>query len=394
MRKITGDLGLCGIANLLQLLSTSEAHGLLSISSGPDRKVIGFTPEGIRLLEGVRRTNPLGEILLRTRKITPAQLEEILIEQRLSRRRMGDLLAERGILTKEGLDIALREQAAEEIYELFTWTEAVFEFSETLELPPGASQNPLAGVVLDANIVSIMIEAARRLDELARIREVLRDFRLVVEQVEIPMSLDDPGLDPMAVEDILPLVDGSRTVDQIIESSLYPKFTVLRTVYALAQRGVVKIRQSSEGQRPQTVIYRRPPRSEGKRNGTVLIVSELITFRSTLGFMLRNSGYEVRETDRWDPDAASMCRSCVNLILLDVSIESADGLALCRTVQESAGVPFILLSGNRGPEAAANAVRSGARVVLVKPIQESTLLERIEAVLNPQAVAQPAEEAS
>jgi hypothetical protein len=72
MRRIHGDLGLVGIANLLQLLSSSQAQGRLSIRSGADEKVIGFGADGIRLLRGVRRTNPLGEVLLRTRKIRPA----------------------------------------------------------------------------------------------------------------------------------------------------------------------------------------------------------------------------------------------------------------------------------------------------------------------------------
>jgi CheY-like chemotaxis protein len=390
MRRITGDLGLVGIANLLQLLSSSSAHGRLSIAAGEHEKVIGFGPDGIRLLRGVRRTNPLGEVLLRTRKISPAQLEEILAEQRVSKKRLGDLLEEKKILDRDALESALREQAAEEIYDLFTWSEAVFDFVETSELLDSGTLSPLASVVLDANVVSIMIEAARRLDELARIREVLPDFRLVVEQVEIPMALDDPGIDPMAVEDLLPLIDGERTVENLIESSLYPKFTVLCTIYALAQRGILKIRRKREGERPMTVVYRpRPAADPANKPGTLLLVSELVTFRSALSFHLRNGGYEVREASTWDPDAAATCRSCVNLILLDASIETDDGLALCQRVRESCGeIPFILLSGNRGKEAAANAVRSGARCVLVKPIQESVLLGRIESILRPGAPVQ------
>ncbi|HEX7899596.1 MAG TPA: DUF4388 domain-containing protein [Planctomycetota bacterium] len=385
MRKITGDLGLVGIANLLQLLSSSQVQGRLSISAGAAHKVIGFAVDGIRLLQGIHRTNPLGEILLRTRKITQSQLDDLLTEQRISRKRLGDLAAERGIISQEGLETALREQAAEEIYDLFTWSEAAFEFTETSEPLDPSTLSPLAGVILDANVVSIMIEAARRLDELARIREVLPDFQLVVEQVEIPLSIEDPGLDPLAVEDLLPLIDGERTVEKIVEGSLYPKFTVLRTIYVLAQRGIVKIRRTREGHDPVTVMYRAPKNvaATAERPGTVLIVSELSTFRGALSFILRGSGYDVREAAKWDPDAAALCRTCVNLILLDASIESEDGLALCQQVRDSAGIPFILLSGNRGREAATNAVRSGARCVLIKPIQENVLLQRINSVLRP-----------
>jgi CheY-like chemotaxis protein len=385
MRKITGDLGLVGIANLLQMFSSSEARGLLTITSGKDCKVIGFGAEGIRLLEGVHRTNPLGEILLRTRRITRPQLEEILVEQRVSKRRIGDLLAERDILSREQLNAALREQASEEIYDLFTWTEAIFEFTEAAELPVAESQNPLASVVLDANLVSIMIEAARRLDELARIRELIQDHKLTVQQIEIPLAIDDPGLDPLAVEDILPLVDGERTVEGIIEGSLYPKFTVLRTLFILAQRGVLKIRSVGEDGRSHTVVGR--PRGTGRRtregkNPTILLVSELMTFRNAMAFLLRNSGYDVREADRWDSAVQEVCKSCVTLIVLDAPIETDDGLDLCRRVKADSGLPFILLSANRSKEAAANAVQSGAICVLVKPIHENILVQRIAAVLE------------
>jgi CheY-like chemotaxis protein len=386
MRKISGDLGLVGIANLLQMFSSAEVRGSLTITSGDSLKVIGFAPEGIRLLEGVHRTNPIGEVLLRTRKITRSQLEEILVEQQASRKRIGDLLAERNILSREALNAALREQAAEEIYELFTWTEAAFEFAESQDHLANMSQNPLASVVLDANLVSIMIEAARRLDELARIREVIQDHRLTVEQVEIPLAIDDPGLDPLAVEDILPLVDGQRNVEQIIEVSLYPKFTVLRTLFILAQRGVLKIRSTDEDGRSVTVVGRPRGTSRRARDGkahTILLVSELMTFRNAMAFLLRNSGYDVREADRWDPSSMELCRSCVSLIVLDAPIETDDGLELCRRVQQDSGLPFILLSANRSKEAAANAVRSGAICVLVKPIHENVLVRRISAVLEP-----------
>jgi CheY-like chemotaxis protein len=386
MRKITGDLGLVGIANLLQMLHSNQCQGTLTVSSESDTKVIRFAPDGIRLIRGIRRTNPLGEILVRSRKITQAQLDEILIQQRISRKRLGDLLAERGIVSPQSLEGALREQVAEEIYDLFSWAEATFEFEEASEFTPLDPNNPLAGIVLDANVVSIMIEAARRVDELARIREYLPDFKLVPIQVELPIAVDDPGLDRLAIDDILPLVDGDRTVEQVIEDSLYPRFTVLRTVYGLAQRGIVKIRQSRDGEKPVTVVYRKPAMTvhpDGRTAPqTVLIVSPLVTFRNALAFCIRNSGYDVREADRWDAGAQTLCQNCVNVILLDVPIETDDGVALCKAVREATSIPFILLSGNRGREAAANAVGSGARFVLVKPINESALVDRIGAVLN------------
>src|SRR5205823_13964634 len=131
-----------------------------------------------------------------------------------------------------------------------------------------------------------MIEAARRVDELARIQSLIPDVRLVAERLELPASLDDPGLDRNAIEDILPLVDGERTVGHIIEESLFPKFTVMRTLYGLAQRGVIKIRDKGDGTgTPITVVRRAATPAEqlvSPKGRTILILSELPTFRAAL----------------------------------------------------------------------------------------------------------------
>src|SRR6185436_4496663 len=160
-RRVAGDLEVFGIANLLQLLSSAESYGFLTISKESDSKVIHFTPDGIHLLRGVRLTNPLGEILVRIGILTRERLEIVLEDQRRSGKRLGDHVVDAGILTREALGSALREQVAEEIYDLFTWSDCAFEFVESGADPSTEDPGPLHEVVLDANVMSIMIEAAR-----------------------------------------------------------------------------------------------------------------------------------------------------------------------------------------------------------------------------------------
>jgi CheY-like chemotaxis protein len=365
------------------MLSGAEIHGVLTIAKEAQKKTIQFLPGAIRLLSGVRRTNPLGEILVRGGTLTPEHLAELLERQRKTGQRLGDLVVDLGLLRKESLDAALREQVAEEIYDLFTWADATFEFVETLEEPPAAEQGPLAGVSLDANLMSLMIEASRRMDELERIRAVIPDERLIPKQVELPVSFDDLGLEPRAVEEVLPLVDGTRSIDRIVEESLYPKFTVLRTLYGLSERGILKIRDQGVPEGPVTVIGRRPrPGAAGSpAGGKVLVVSELATFRAALAWFLRNEGYSVVEGKGWDSWAESLCQECVSAVVLDVSMESDDALAVCERLRSLTKIPFIVLSSNASKKAMANALRSGARYVLVKPLKESLLSERLAELL-------------
>jgi len=391
MGKIRGDVDVLGIANLLQMLSNNGCEGYLTIAQDLQQKIIEFTSRGIRLVSGARRTNPLGEILLRTGKISREQLDEMLVQQKKTGRPLGEIVADSGILSKAVIDGALREQVAEEIYDLFTWLEATFEFTTLGGGQPPPDQGLLATVVLDQNVMSIMLEAARRVDELSRIQAVIPDVRLVAERLELPASLDDPGLDRDATEEILPLVDGEKTVGEIIDESLYPKFTVLRTLYGLAQRGVVKIRARTDAATsPQTVVLRRvtPLSERGAPGGrTVLLLSTLPTFRSLLGMFLRSAGYDVVEGQGVGQVAEAMCRQCVDVIVLDVSIETEDGLAACKQLREAVNIPFLVLAGNSNRQAVANAIQSGARYVLLKPVKQDLLLERISNVLKPPETA-------
>src|SRR6185503_15996556 len=99
-----------------------------------------------------------------------------------------------------------RKQVAEEVYELFSWTGAQFEFRLLSEGAPPTDDGPRSAIVLDGNVVGLMLEAARRTDELQQIRLLISDDRLVPVLTELPATLDDPGIDRPAVEEIIPLV--------------------------------------------------------------------------------------------------------------------------------------------------------------------------------------------
>jgi CheY-like chemotaxis protein len=385
MGRIHGDVQVLGISNLLQMLSMNHCRGFLIVNQEGHKKVIHFLDEGIRLVSGARRTNPLGEILMRTGRISREQLDELLAEQRRTGTPLGEIVSQRSILAPPVIDAALREQVAEEIYDLFTWSDATFDFMESDDAPPPPDNGPLAHVVLDTSMMSIMIEAARRVDELARIQSIIPDIRLIPERLELPASLDDPSLDRSSIEDILPLVDSERSVGHIIEESLFPKFTVLRTLYGLAQRGVIKIRDRGDEEiGPITVLRRAPTPPEDRpstRGKSVIILSELPTFRQALAMVLRAAGYDVVESHPSD-ETADFLRRPADVAVIDIPLESENGLQFCNLLRDKVRMPFIVLSGNASKQAIANSMKSGARYVLVKPFPEELLLERISNVLK------------
>jgi len=383
MARLKGELDLIGIDTLFQALSARGAEGFLDVRKDAQRIILAISPSGLRLVSGARRKKPLGEILVRAGKITAAQLLDLLSEQKSTATPLGELVVKRGILPQSVIESALRKQVAEEIHELFTWTGAQFEFRLLTEGPAPMDDGPRSAIVLDGSVVSLMLEAARRTDELQQIRMLIPDDRLVPILTELPGILDDPGIDRPSLEEIVPLVDGVRSVEEILEVSLHPKFTVLRTLYGLVMGQVLKIRDRGRDEGPVTVLGRPRGRdTDLRRKRLVIVASASPTFGAGLGLLLRNSGYTVIEEPLSAEPADLLSRHVgAHAIVVDVALETEDGQAYCRKLKESAKIPIVAITGNPGPQLVARSLESGARYVLVKPLDETRLLERLSELL-------------
>ena len=242
MGAMEGELAVVGFANLFQVLLNGHCEGILSVSRRGREKVLHLGPRGIRLLRGARHRRPIGRFLLLTRQVSPERLDELLLEQRRSGLPLGEIARQKGILSAQTIHGILQRQLADEIYDLFTWTDGAFRFEAAVSSPPGESA--LSQVSLDTDAIAIMLEAARRADDLERMQGLLPDLGLVPERIVSKVALDDPSLDVDALEEVSGLVNGRRSIAEIVEQSLYPKFSVLATLLWLRDRGAVRLRDA------------------------------------------------------------------------------------------------------------------------------------------------------
>jgi DNA-binding response OmpR family regulator len=76
----------------------------------------------------------------------------------------------------------------------------------------------------------------------------------------------------------------------------------------------------------------------------------------------------------------------VNAVVVDVPVETPEGVEACARLREILKVPFIVLTGSASGEAVTHAIDSGARYVLLKPVRPELLLERLSDALGAVAV--------
>lgn len=240
MPLLKGDVEILGLGNLLQILAMNHKEGILSLFRDSDKKTIYFSPKGMRLLSSsMKRINKLGKILLRRKRISKDDLDALLKEQKLLGWKLGQIAVESGLVQKKDVEEALREQIEEEIFDMFMWKEAAFEFMEG-RAPKQEESNPLAGVNFDANMTGLILEAARRADELLMIRKILSDDDMSLTKFPFEVQADELGGDIDVVDDILPLMNGRRTVREVVNGSIYPRFISMRAIYKLLLLGYIK----------------------------------------------------------------------------------------------------------------------------------------------------------
>lgn len=378
MGSLRGDLEVLGVANLMQALTVGPRGGRLSVAREGETKTLHCGPRGLRILDGTRRVSPLGQILVRTRKLTRAQLADVLADHPKSGLPLGEYVTKRGLLSREEIDKALQEQAADEIYDLFMWTQGTFEFVESDAEPDRPGDGILSSVVVDQSVMFIALEAARRMDHLAQIREVIPGERLVPVALEIPTGEGEAGLDRDSLREILPFVDGKRSVEEIIEESLYPRFTVLLTLHAMAQRGSAKIRDVGAQDGPETVLLRKftaNPRAAAPDGAAVVLMSDHTPSRLAIALYLGNLGFTVLECPTNENLTRLLSRTSVGAVLLETNLAAAEGIDLSRRLSK-AGPPLIVITPLT-EASVANAFLANARHVLVKPVNSELLLERV-----------------
>lgn len=77
-----------------------------------------------------------------------------------------------------------------------------------------------------------------------------------------------------------------------------------------------------------------------------------------------------------------------DLVILDRDLPGMDGIEILKSLRSFAGLyrtPILMLSANRSHASIDEALAAGARDYLVKPFEPAELVERVQALLEPQA---------
>jgi len=158
------------------------------------------------------------------------QLEQAISLQDESRLMLGELAVKLGFVTFDEMTYLIRVRTEETIYDLIAWDEGEFRFLEG-ELPERDALD------VELSMHSLLLEGFRQRDERRRMRSVIPGPR------HVPAPVPGADLGPATDEerDIVAVMDGRRTVEEIALHCRLPEFAVLSFVFDAARRGQVEV---------------------------------------------------------------------------------------------------------------------------------------------------------
>jgi len=127
---LEGNLEEFNIVAVLQTLAGGAMSGTLNVTDGANRAAITFLRGHVIHAESTLEANRIGEILVRTHRLTCAQLEQGTSAQlrRYPSRRLGQILREMRLVSDDDLAMAVQIQILEVMARLILWSRGRWQF--------------------------------------------------------------------------------------------------------------------------------------------------------------------------------------------------------------------------------------------------------------------------
>ena len=237
-----GSIADFSIPDIFQLVSSQGKSGSLAIS-GNDRVTIFLFSEGrIVEVQPDRRESKslLGTMLRDAGILAESDLRRILSSQGAGGKKIGEILIEKGKVSKEVLTRYLVLQVKECLFDVLTFREGEYRFEGFAVRPPAWGGEPIRPDVL-------LMEGMQFLDEYPRYRGLFPpgDFLVTRKRGE--------RVDPYAfseVERVLwKALDFSDDPDRVYRKACFTGFEGIKGMAALLQRGLIEVSTTEAGDR-------------------------------------------------------------------------------------------------------------------------------------------------
>ena len=238
-----GSVESFSLADVFQNLAMNQQTGALHVfTASNEEKFVYFQNGAVRFLShGAGQQLLTPQIFHARGLINVLQLESTLQRQRESNETAPAALMGLNYVTEQQFNEVFKLQLEEEIFDLFGWEKANFEFNEGAPLENlYLGQTTGKGPTLP--ISHLIMEAARRVDEWDRLRKTVPSFKeIYCMDLAARKAIESGEMETDPVEKrVAAMIDSARDVDDIIMDSHLFKFEVLNALSGFIQSSLVR----------------------------------------------------------------------------------------------------------------------------------------------------------
>jgi Domain of unknown function (DUF4388) len=244
--KLEGSLDAFSLPDIFQLLSYTKKSGGLHLANDGRDGVVFFSGGQVTGASADSSRQPLAR-----RLIGAGAVDDDALQAAVDRARSGDgvgvvkALLEQGALDSGLLQQAVTDQAVDAVFDLLRWTNGDFAFVVDEGNPDDV------GVTLA--VETVVADAEARREGWQSVSEVVPSSETV-----LAMPLLPPGDPQVSREEwsLLALVDGRRTVVELVDLTGSGQYAVVSALASLVSRGLLEVRDGSEPDHVGVVLRR------------------------------------------------------------------------------------------------------------------------------------------
>jgi hypothetical protein len=248
-----------GLPDIFQLIGLQRKTGVLTLTSEKDTVTVTFENGMVVMADSSlkRLEDRLGAVLVKQGKLSKERLDEALQTQRATLQRMGHILVAGNFITQQDLKEALQVQVSQIVYRVFRWRDGHYHFAptDTVDFDRENFQ-PLSADF-------ILMEGIRMVDEWPIIEKKIPSMDVVFRAVVDPSMIEVGEAESSTLDDVLGggrrgaasslskirlsheeervyrKVDGTRTVQAIVDATGMGEFDVCKILFDLLNRNII-----------------------------------------------------------------------------------------------------------------------------------------------------------
>ena len=296
---LKGTLKDFSLADIFQLIGIQKKTGVLTLKNDKEVVTVSFVEGNVVSADALHRRleDRIGTVLVKSGRISEAQLQEALRIQKNTLKRMGNILVDNKFIDPNILREALQIQISQMVYRLFRWRDGEYDFTQEERVDYDKEH------VVPMSAESILMEGARILDEWPMIEKGIKSFAAVYRHANVEIASAARGSTAPAGEEeaargitlseedrkVYQLVDGRRTVQEIVERCSLSEFDTCRILYELIGRQLLEEVRVAGPRAAPTVAPAPIAPATGRASRVLVAAGSLVLVLLAGGSLLRRS---------------------------------------------------------------------------------------------------------